>query len=97
MEQAMRIKIKKHTISAWMTACMVTIMPFIAAANEVTGKIDNLRDSYAIPIAGSIAAIGSIYGVVMWALDKMDFMGMVKWIFAACLIGVVAGVVTGLL
>lgn len=66
---------------------------FAGGGDVVRGKIDGARSNFAIPVAGGIAAIGSIASVVLWLLDVVDWKNMAKWILGAIMIGAIAGVI----
>lgn len=91
---------KTHLMYAAMilVAGILVLYPDIVFAQSgsggiVRGKLDQARNSYAVPIGIGIAAVGATCAIVAWLFDMMDWKGMAKWIFGAMLIGVVGGII----
>lgn len=68
-------------------------LAFAQDGGAVRAKLDNARESYAVPIAIGIIAVGAVIAIILWLFDVIDWKGMAKWIFGAILVSVIAGVV----
>ena len=91
----------------WKSVTMYSIVALVCAAilffpelafaqdggGAVRAKLDNARESYAVPIAIGIIAVGAVIAIILWLFDVIDWKGMAKWIFGAILVSVIAGVV----